>query len=148
MKKNILFGLLVVTSVSVSTFAQSPAAAPAQAPAGKVIPMPQRQMADAATRTQKFTDRMTKTLGLDAATSKKVYDAYLARTKKVDEVQASAVSGKEKNEALKSNKDTFEATLKSILPAEAYDKYSKMESDRKEKPHGDHDKNGESKPQK
>lgn len=141
MKKNILFGLLIVTSVSVSTFAQSPAPATGQAPAGKVMPMPQQHpMADAATRTQKFTDRMTTTLGLDAATSKKVYDAYLARTKKVDEIQASAVSGKEKNDALKANKDAFEVTLKGILPAAAYDKYSKMESDRKEKHHGDQPK--------
>jgi periplasmic protein CpxP/Spy len=142
MKKNILLGLLIVTSINVSTYAQSTSPAHAPTAAEKVMPMPPppRPMADAATRTQKFTDRMTKTLGLDEATSKKVFDAFLARTKKVDEIQASGLGGREKNDAMKANKDAFEETLKGILPVGAYDKYTKMESDRKEKHQGERPK--------
>ena len=138
MKKNIVFGLLILTSVSINSFAQSAPATEPQKPAGKMMPMPRggdHQKADAATRTQKFTDRITKSLNLDAATSKKVYDAYLARTKKVDEIQANGADGKAQNVALKANKDSFEATLKGILSADQFDKFSKMEADKKDHHH-------------
>ena len=142
MKKNIVFGLLILTSVSINSFAQSAPATEPQKPAGKIMPMPrsgeQHPKADAATRTQKFTDRITKALNLDAATSKKVYDAYLVRTKKVDEIQANGADGKAQNPALKANKDNFEAVLKGILAPAQFDQYSKMEADKK-----DHHKDGD-----
>ena len=132
MKKTFFLSLALFAFISTETFAQS-----LQKPNAPDNGTSQRQnrqdkpMADAATRTQRYTDRLTQTLSLDAATSKKVYDSYLARTNKVDEIQASTASGKDKNDALKANKDAFENSLKRILSADQFAQYSKMESDRK-----------------
>ena len=48
------------------------------------------RMGDPATRAKKMTDRMTQQLGLDQATSQKVYDVTLSRAQKVDAIQASS----------------------------------------------------------
>ena len=90
---------------------------------------PQRPMADAATRARKMTDRMTKDLGLNEATSKKTYDITLARATKIDQIQGSAIDGKAKNDALKANADDFKAKLKSILTAEQFAKFEEMKKD-------------------
>ena len=87
--------------------------------------MQQNQMADPETRAKKMTDRMTKQLGLDQATSQKVYDASLARAQKVNAIQASADDNKAKAQALKANADEFKSKLKSILTP---DQFAKVES--------------------
>ncbi len=90
---------------------------------------PPRPMADAPTRAKRMTDRMTKDLSLNEATSKKVYDITLARATKVDQIQSSAMDGKAKNDALKANADDFKAKLKSILTAEQFTKFEAMKRD-------------------
>jgi hypothetical protein len=42
---------------------------------------------DAIPRAHEFTNRLTKELGLNDSTSKKVYDTYLANTKSLDEIK-------------------------------------------------------------
>ena len=74
-------------------------------------------------RSQSFADSLKKMLGLDAAATKKVYDAYLANTKPIDEIRVLPISDDEKKERLKANHEDFNATLKGILSAEQYRKY-------------------------
>ncbi len=128
-KKIALSGLLL-SFVSLSLFAQQTAApdAPAQVNTrmGKNRPMQQQhQMGDPATRAKKMTDRMTQQLGLDQATSQKVYDVTLARAQKVDAIQASSDDNKAKAQSLKANADDFKAKLKGILTP---DQFTKLES--------------------
>ena len=87
--------------------------------------MQPHQKGDPATRAKKMTDRMTQQLGLDQATSQKVYDATLARAQKIDAIQASSDDNKAKAQAMKANADDFKATLKGILTP---DQFAKLES--------------------
>lgn len=95
--------------------------------------MQQFQAADPTTRAQRMTDRMTKQLGLDEATSKKVYDVTLARTQKVDAIQKSSDDNKTKAQALKANADDYTAKLKAILTP---DQFTKLETMRNQMKHG------------
>jgi len=81
----------------------------------------------AITRSQHFADTLGKTFGLDAAVTKKLYDAYLADTKPVDEIPMLPISCDEKKSRLKANKAAFDETIKGILTAAQYTKYLKME---------------------
>ncbi len=81
---------------------------------------------DAPARSKEFTDRLTALLTLDEATSKKVYDTYLANTKSVDEIKFSTDSETVKNEAMNANQDAFDEKLKSILTADQFTKYKKL----------------------
>ncbi|GAB3029233.1 DUF4890 domain-containing protein [Spirosoma pulveris] len=92
---------------------------------GRNRPM-QRQMGDPATRAKKMTDRMTQALGLDQATSQKVYDATLTRAQKVNAIQAGSDDNRAKQQALKTNADEYKAALKSILTPDQFAKLDAM----------------------
>src|SRR5579859_4190301 len=97
MKKNI-FPLLILALVSTRSFAQ------AKEPSRPVKTGNEWKMpSDAFSRAQAFAGRLTKALGLDTATSKKVYNAYLANTKPVDEITISAAGEEEKKARMKAN---------------------------------------------
>ena len=103
--------------------------APAQANTrrmGKNGGMQQHQMGDPATRAKKMTDRMTKQLGLDQATSQKVYDVTLARAQKIDAIQAGSDDNRAKAQALKANAYDFKAKLKGILTPDQFTKFEAM----------------------
>ena len=126
-KKIALSGLLL-SMFSLPLLAQQTATPDAPATTtrmGKGRSMQQHPMGDPATRARKMTDRMTQQLGLDQATSQKLYDATLARAQKVNDIQASADDNKAKAQALKANADDFKAKLKSILTP---DQFAKVES--------------------
>ncbi|MVM30641.1 DUF4890 domain-containing protein [Spirosoma sp. HMF4905] len=93
---------------------------------GKGRGMQQYQAADPATRAQRMTDQMTKQLGLDDATSKKVYDLTLARAQKVDAIQKGTDDNKTKNQALNANADDFKSKLKGILTPDQFTKFESM----------------------
>lgn len=135
-KKIALSGLLL-SLLSFSLFAQQTARpdAPAQATTrmGRNRPMAQHQMGDPATRARKMADRMTQQLGLDQATSQKVYDAALARAQKVDAIQAGSDANRAKAQALKANADEFKTTLQGILTP---DQFAKLESMKGRMRHG------------
>ncbi|GAB2574037.1 hypothetical protein GCM10027190_24920 [Spirosoma areae] len=86
------------------------------------------QAVDPATRAQKMTDRMTKQLSLDEATSKKVYALTLARAEKMDAIQKSADDRKTKVRAMKANADEFSSQLKSTLTTDQYAAFESMRS--------------------
>lgn len=92
---------------------------------GKNGSMQSHPKGDPATRAKKMTDRMTQQLGLDQATSQKVYDVTLARAQKIDAIQASSDDNKAKAQAMKANADDFKAKLKGILTP---DQFAKLES--------------------
>ncbi|WP_064197641.1 MULTISPECIES: hypothetical protein [Emticicia] len=114
-KKNLpLLYLLVLGSFSL--LAQPPAG-----PRGERPPKP---------NAEQFTERITKELNLNAATSKKVHDAFLNNIKKMDAIFASKLEEKDKRAALDANKKAFEKTMKSILNPAQYAQFLKLEAER------------------
>jgi hypothetical protein len=112
-KKLIIF---LFTIISIQAFTQPPAG-----PRGERPPMP---------NAERFTERMTKELNLNVATSKKVHDAFLNNIKKMDAIFASKSAEKDKRAALDANKKAFEKTMKSILSPTQYAKFLKLEAER------------------
>ncbi len=127
-RKIALSGLLL-SFLSVPLLAQQTATpdAPTQANArmGRNRSGQNHPMADPATRARKMADRMTRELGLDQSTAQKVYDATLARTQKVNDIQASADNNKAKAQALKANDDDYKSKLQGMLTP---DQFTKMEA--------------------
>lgn len=112
--------LLSLILVNFTLFAQPPANRPAGRQ-GEHPPMP---------NAERFTERMTKELNLNAATSKKVHDAFLNNMKKMDAVFASKLEEKDKRAALDANKKAFEKTMKGILSPAQYAQFLKLEAER------------------
>ncbi|MFY7911106.1 MAG: hypothetical protein ACOVO2_16180 [Emticicia sp.] len=108
--------IFLFTIISIQVLAQPPAG-----PRGERPPMP---------NAERFTERMTKELNLNAATSKKVHDAFLNNMKKMDAVFASKLEEKDKRAALDANKKAFEKTMKSILSPAQYAQFLKLEAER------------------
>lgn len=114
MKKRLI--IFLFTLISIQLFAQPPAG-----PRGERPPMP---------NAERFTERMTKELNLNAATSKKVHDAFLNNMKKMDAIFASKAEEKDKRAALDANKKAFEKTMKGILSPAQYAQFLKLEAER------------------
>ncbi|MDR3712716.1 MAG: hypothetical protein P4L51_07870 [Puia sp.] len=89
-----------------------------------------RLPADVFKRSRIFSDSLQKSLGLDATQTKKVYEAYLANTKSVDEILMLPVSADEKKEKMKANHDAFNATLKGIFTPAQFGKYIRLDAAR------------------
>ena len=108
--------ILLFALIGFQAFAQ-----PQAGPRGERPPMP---------NAERFTERMTKELNLNAATSKKVHDAFLNNIKKMDTVFASKVEEKDKRVALDENKKDFQKSMKSILSPIQYAQFLKLEAER------------------
>ncbi|GAB4023006.1 hypothetical protein GCM10028808_72200 [Spirosoma migulaei] len=129
-KNLIALGGLLLTLFSFPLLAQQTATPDAPAQTGQRMGrgrgMQQYQAGDPTTRAQRMTDQMTKQLGLDEATSKKVYDLTLARAQKVDAIQKGTDDNKTKSQALKANADDFKMKLKGILTPDQFTKFEAM----------------------
>ena len=138
-KKIALSGLLF-SLFSFPLLAQQTATPDAQIQAstrmGRNRSMQQRPMADPATRARKMTDRLTKQLGLDQATSQKVYDATLARDQKISDIQANSDDNKAKATALKANADDYKSKLQGILTPDQYTTLQAMKGQKHHKKDG------------
>jgi hypothetical protein len=108
--------ILFFALIGFQAFAQ-----PQAGPRGERPPMP---------NAERFTKRMTKELNLNAATSKKVHDAFLINIKKMDTVFASKVEEKDKRAALDENKKEFQKSMKGILSPAQYAQFLKLEAER------------------
>jgi uncharacterized protein YdeI (BOF family) len=108
--------ILLFALIGFQAFAQ-----PQAGPRGERPPMP---------NAERFTERMTKELNLNAATSKKVHDAFLNNIKKMDTVFASKVEEKDKRVALDENIKDFQKSMKSILSPIQYAQFLKLEAER------------------
>ena len=82
---------------------------------------------DVVQRSHHFADSLKKSLGLDEETTKKVFDAYMAKTKPVDEITVMTTNEKERKEKLKANHMEFNEKLKTILSSEQFTKYMKAD---------------------
>ena len=84
--------------------------------------------ADALQRSRHFADSLKQNLALDEVTTKKVFDAYLANTKPVDEITITTPDEKARKEKLQANHEAFNEKLKGILSAEQFQKYLKADA--------------------
>jgi hypothetical protein len=134
MKKVIVLGLLIMGLTGMRAMAQTEAEAK-EAEAKAALPVKtgnEWQMPkDVLTRSKNFTENLQKKLGLDDATSKKVFNAYLGNTKSVDEIRVSTKSEREIKEALAANHAEFNQVLKGVLTPEQFEGYLKEEKGKK-----------------
>lgn len=96
-------------------------AQPPAGPRGERPPMP---------NAERFTERMTKELKLNAATAKKVHDAFAKNMKQMEAVFNSKTDEKEKRAALDVNRKAFEQTMKGILSPAQFAQFQKLEAER------------------
>ena len=96
-------------------------AQPPAGPRGEHPPMP---------NAERFTERMTKELKLNAATAKKVHDAFAKNMKQMEAVFNSKTDEKEKRAALDANRKEFEQTMKGILSPAQFAQFQKLEAER------------------
>jgi hypothetical protein len=127
MKKTILPAILMILFSTNRSSAQTSLPSGQPVKTGNEWHMP----TDALTRSRNFTDRLSRKLGLDSVTAKRVYDAYLANTKSVDEISMATVNDDEKKERMKANRLAFDRTLEGILSAKQFAGYQEMEKDKK-----------------
>jgi len=119
MKKVIILGVLALVLCGIKAKAQTEEQAEAPVKNGNEWQMPK----DVLMRSKKFADGLKQSLGLDDATTKKVFNAYLGNTKSVDEIKVAQVSEKEKKDKLAANQQAFLKTLQRILTPSQYDAY-------------------------
>jgi Spy/CpxP family protein refolding chaperone len=112
--------ILLFALIGFQAFAQ-----PQAGPRGERPPMP---------NAERFTERMTKELNLNATTSKKVNDAFLNNIKKMDAVFVSKLEEKDKRTAMDANKKEFQKSMKSILSPAQYVQFLKLEDERRGPP--------------
>ncbi|WP_245859584.1 DUF4890 domain-containing protein [Spirosoma aerolatum] len=146
MIKKLMLSGLMLSLLSLPLLAQTATSeAPAQTSPrmGRGRTMQSYQAADPATRAQRMTDRMKQQLGLDDATTKKVYDATLARAQKVDAIQKGSDDNKAKAQSLKANADDYKAKLKAILTPDQFAKLESMRSQMRKEHRGPGDANNE-----
>lgn len=137
----LLFGIVLVTMIGFHSFGQASASSnptPPSTSTAKAKPMHhENKMPDAATRAQHEADRLAKMLTLDDATKQKVYDASLAHSTKVDEINA---AGGKDQAAFKANKEAFNTALQGILTPDQFTKYMASQKHDKSMHHDDHGK--------
>ena len=121
MKKVIQFSLILLALTSLKALAQTDDQRAKPVKSGDEWQMPK----DVLLRARTFADGLQKSLGLDEATTKKVFNAYLGNTKSADEIRMEQGSEREKKEALAANQAKFDQTLKSILSPAQFDNYIK-----------------------
>jgi hypothetical protein len=121
MKKVILCSLTLLALTSMKALAQSDNQAAKPVKKGDEWQMPK----DVLLRAKSFSESLQKSLNLDEATTKKVFNAYLGNTKAVDEIRMGQGSESEKKEALAANQAQFDQTLKDILSPAEFDNYRK-----------------------
>jgi len=108
--------ILFFALIGFQAFAQ-----PKAGPRGERPPMP---------NAERFTERMTKELNLNATASKKVRDAFMKNIKKMDAVLGSKLKENDKRDALDENKKEFQKSMKGILSQAQYAQFLKLEAER------------------
>jgi len=119
-----LLSLLIATFASTISFCQQPTK---PVKTGNEWKMP----ADVFKRSATYASRLKETLHLDSTQTKKVYDAYLANIKSVDEISV-IPDEEEKKAKMKTNQAAFDETLKGILSPAQFHTYLQNKS------HGHH----------
>ena len=118
MKKAILISVMVLAMATIKANAQSAADRQMPEKKGDEWQMPK----DILLRSRDFSQKVKKSLGLDSAATKKVFDLYLGNTKTVDEIRIGAGSAEYKN-ALAANQREFDQKIKDVLTAKQFEVY-------------------------
>ena len=118
MKKTILVSL-VVLGIAATVHAQSAAEGPLPEKKGDEWQMPK----DILLRSRFFSQKVKKSLGLDSAATRKVFDLYLGNTKTVDEIRVGSGSAEDKKAALAANQHDFDQKIKEMVTAKQFDVY-------------------------
>ncbi|MFC0513423.1 hypothetical protein ACFFGT_04400 [Mucilaginibacter angelicae] len=121
MKKVIVFSFMLLALTSFKALAQTDEQATRPVKTGDEWQMPK----DVLLRAKAFSEGLQKSLGLDEAATKKVFNVYMGNTKSVDEIRMGHASEKEKKEALAANQAEFDQKLKGILSPAQFDIYLK-----------------------
>ena len=115
-----LLSLLIAAFASTIAFSQQPTK---PVKTGNEWKMP----ADVFKRSATYADGLKATLHLDSLQTKKVYDAYLANIKSVDEISV-IPDEEEKKAKMKANQASFNEILKGILSPAQFQKYLQNKS--------------------
>lgn len=119
MKKAILISLMVLGIATIKANAQSAAERQLPKKKGDEWQMPK----DILLRSSDFSQKAKKSLGLDSAATKKVFDLYLGNTKTVDEIRIGAGSAEDKKDALATNQREFDQKIKEVVTAKQFEMY-------------------------
>ena len=120
-KRNVILALL---STLLSAVASAQATAPAKpVKTGNEWKMP----SDVFKRSRIYANNLKKQLDLDSLQTEKVYAAFLANTKPLDEIGVLPISQEQKDRQIKANKAAFDEKLKGIFSAAQFNKYKKIE---------------------
>lgn len=119
MKKTILISLVVLGIATIKAHAQTGAERPLPEKKGDEWQMPK----DILLRSQAFSQKVKKSLGLDSAATKKVFDLYLGNTKTVDEIRIGSGSEADKKDALLANQRDFDQRMKELVSAKQFELY-------------------------
>jgi tRNA U38,U39,U40 pseudouridine synthase TruA len=87
-----------------------------------------------AVRAKKKADKILQIIDAKPDIATKIYDLYLVRIRKTDDIKGSAISNEDKDKALKLNKDDFESKLKTLIGDADFTKFkaAKDEDSKKE----------------
>jgi hypothetical protein len=119
MKKTMLISLVVLGISAIKVNAQTAAGRPLPEKKGDEWQMPK----DILLRSRDFSQKVKKSLSLDSATTKKVFDLYLGNTKTVDEIRIGSGSAEDKNDALAANQREFDQKIKELVNAKQFELY-------------------------
>jgi hypothetical protein len=118
--KKIVFLSAMIFGISLSC-----AIAQSALPAGKPVKTGNewKMPGDALERSKNFSDSLKSALSLNDETTKKVFNAYLANTKSVDEIAVMYKTEAERKSALKENRNKFDLALKDVLSSREFKNY-------------------------
>ena len=119
MKKAILISVIVLGIATVKAHAQSGTERQLPAKKGDEWQMPKEILL----RSRDFSQKVKKSLGLDSAATKKVFDLYLSNTKTVDEIRIGAGFAEDKKDALAANQREFDQKIEELVTVKQYEKY-------------------------
>jgi hypothetical protein len=119
MKKTILISLMVLGIATISAHAQTATESKLPEKKGDEWQMPKELLL----RSQAFSQKVKKSLNLDSAATKKVFDLYLGNTKTVDEIRVGNGSDADKKDALAANQSDFDQKMKEVVSAKQFDLY-------------------------
>lgn len=128
MFKKIAFSGLMLSMLALPLLAQQTTTPTSEAPAAGNNRGQRYQATDPATRAKRQTDRITQSLSLDEATSKKLYDINLARAQKAEEVMKGSDPSNTKAKAIREYNAEYKTKLQGILTPEQMAKVEEMQS--------------------
>lgn len=119
MKKRLFFALALLAGFASTLSAQSKDSGALPVKSGNEWQMP----GDVVRRSRQFAQNCQKLLGLDSATTQKLFELYMGNTKSVDEIRVSNASVRDKKAALDANQQAFDQRVRSVLTATQFERY-------------------------